>query len=107
MPQRPEPGRPRQPSGIAFRPVEEMSLATAGQQIGLGNDDDRPLPGSYQAGGQGAHDTVTNVLGGADDHGVGVRLRRDPGELEQGVPVDRAELSSYPCLGYPTQHQLL
>jgi hypothetical protein len=39
---------------------------------------------------------VAEVLGRADDHEVGVRLLRDPGELGQRVPADRAKLGSYP-----------
>ena len=49
---------------------------------------------------------MAEVLGRADDHGVGVRLLRRSWWLGQRVPADRAELTRYPGLG-AAEHQLL
>jgi hypothetical protein len=36
------------------------------------------------------------MLGRADDYGISMRLLRDPGELGQRVPADRADLGRDP-----------
>lgn len=65
------------------------------------------FPARTRAGGERADDPVAEVLGRADDHGIGVRLPGDPGQLEQRVPADRTKLASFPALGRPAKQTAL